>query len=841
MSAARNILPTGARRQTTSGRRCCAPAAPFSLLERALCLLCIVGCASLGRSAAAPSAPDELEDLHMAQEALRRPLPAAERETAIVGVLEARRLLLEARRDDPRCCTWLADQAFDVYSLLLPLEASSLFSLYGVPTPPQLARAREAARLMHELAVEAEARVERALLDLEARPGYAGDVGAQMARRRLAEEERDRRIPFLRGIGAFLHARLNAADEAERVPLLEIAAAALLPLCETLPPATASQARLYAGLACADLGRVADAAVLLEGVASDPSAAAGDVFAAHVGLARVAAARRGPDAGLAALRSVRQRFAAADEPLYALLLADGHLILTRQKAAGASDQERALLEGAALEGYLELLERADHEAPQLRPLLLQRLAYAVRQTTPLERLPPVVTIAFAGPLAGAQETAPQAALLLEGLLMRPGLASTERADALFALGRAHLAAGRDADAAQHFLDLARELPQEPLAERSIELAAAVATQLRATRPGDAAAAELAGAALSLLVERYPNLPSVDRWRFEAGRLALAEGRHAEALRHFESIPPDAAQWPEAQLQQARVLLEWARVEPDSAARVRRLGTLLEFVERLRPLFGGDRPRARELAVCEASAHLGLGRPQKALDALHEIDPADDPAAAAAILVRIEALFLLERPQDVRAELERLRAAAGGGAGRILLDMLQARMRQVRALAREDRDEEASALARRHLPPLAEALRDWAVSAAGDSAAAGAVTVAIADAWREAGRPELAGPLYDQVLREQPDALEALLGRAECLLAAGEGLEEAMAIYRRIGSQTAADSVWFWQSHLRMLQILRRTGRSSDRIAAHVELLRRKDPELGGAPFRGAFESLLGDG
>jgi hypothetical protein len=116
----------------------------------------------------------------------------------------------------------------------------------------------------------------------------------------------------------------------------------------------------------------------------------------------------------------------------------------------------------------------------------------------------------------------------------------------------------------------------------------------------------------------------------------------------------------------------------------------------------------------------------------------------------------------------------------------------------------------------------------------------ADAYRFGEAYIEALRLYDRLLADAPDALEPLLGRAECLhgLGGSERLAEAMAIYRRLAaSGPDIDERAYWLSQLRMLQILDRVQRNTDQIAPRIERLRLEDPDLGGARYRRAFEQL----
>ncbi len=768
-------------------------------------------------------------------------LAPAAREAVVERVLEARGRLIASARDDPRRAVWLADQAADLYFLLLPVEASGLTGLFGVPTPSQVARARRAAIGMHELASEARLEIERSLVALESAPGYARDVAAQIERRRLAEEERDRRIPFFGGIGAHLRAELDAAAGPQRLALEEEATGLLAPLSELLPPGLAAQARLYGGLALLGLGRIDEAAAGLSAVADDPAADPADAFAARLGLAEVAAARGGPAAGLTALDPIARE--ENGRLLHRLLLADVRFRLHRLRAEQAPPRSRADADRAAFEAYVDLLRGVPGSDPRtVHALVLARLAAVTGDDAPLERLPPVVTVARARHLAFEGNAPAEAVALLEGVLERRDLEPPDASEALYELGRALLAAGRPAEASARFAQLARDHAQEHVAERAIELAAEITSELLRARPDDAGARERFAETLDLLLSRYPNLESVDRWRFEAGRLAAAEGRFDEALALLAGIPPDAPQWLDAQVEQAQAALRRAESETDPALRSARHAEVLELVERLRPgVAGAGAGPVLSLAVCEAAAHMALGRPERALRSLQDLESlgtgAGEDLIALALFIRIDACGALDRPDDVARELDRLLAGAGGGAGRILSAMIDARRSAVEALLDEARGDEARALAGRHLIVVADAVDRWLPGAAAPEAERTGLRLAVADARRLAGRYDDAAAGYDELLRVHPDAMQPLLGKAECLFFQGQDLAGAMAIYRRIGSQTRPPSASFWQSQLRMLQILERTGRHTERIGPHIRQLREKDPDLGGERFRREFEAL----
>ncbi|MCH8163989.1 MAG: tetratricopeptide repeat protein [Planctomycetes bacterium] len=787
-----------------------------------------------------------------------------QRLASVQRLLKVRAQLIGAQADDPRRGVWLADQAEDLFFVLLPIEGSGLTNLFGLPSPAQRARAQRVAGQINDLAAEAEIEIERAILEIESTPGYVDDIALQMKRRRLADNQRHRRIPFLRGIGAFLHAQLNVQSSADRRRLYELAARMLEPLGGKLPGMLAGRARVYAGLALAGLRDFEAAERLFGLVTSDPASDPVDVFAALMGAVMSQAAQHGSQAGLEALDSIEPRYTNADALFFRVLIADQRFLLRRQLASQTTGRQREELLRRAFDAYLDLLDaELGVPAATVRQIVFARLTTAANADAPLEQLPAIVAVAQAEKLAGADDTRAQAITLFGRLLSRPDLDQRARALALFSMAKALLANGQRLEAAQRFAQVAREHPAQRGADRAIELAATIAAELYRKTPRDPTVRSFLSTTLDELLNRFPNLPTIDRWRSTAGRLALAEQEYAQALAIFEQIPPDAEQWLDAQFMQAAVLQAWTETPSDAAERQRLAPQLLKAVQHARDVIDravkraevatGDSPwRAGEqtdshlqylasLRVFQATALLEVGEPQQAVESLQgaDTDPSLDSATIAkALLIRIDAYYALGRGNEVEHQIERLLEVAPDRAGGILATMLKSRQRGVTALIEMSRDDEATQLARRELAPLADAVGRWLALDTADAPDADGLRLRAADAYRLAERYDDALRLYDTLLLKHPNAVEALLGRAECLFGlGGDQYPQAMAIYKRISSAAAEGGDYYWQSQLRMLQILDRTNRNTRRIAPHIRRLRQRDPQLGGERFRRGFEIL----
>ncbi len=755
-------------------------------------------------------AQSALMDRITAQRAAIADAAPAERAAIVEQVLDLRAQLIRDHPDDPHQPVWLADQAQDLFYLALTADSSGLVARFGLPTPEQLNRVRRVAREMNDFASRAEMALEQVIMDAESNRGDGFDPA-------LIETERNRRIPFLRGIAACLDADFNVEEPGRRHALYAIAKSRLGPVVDLLPDRFAATAQLYAGLALLGDQKYDDAARTLWDVSTDPLARRNDVFAARLALVRCRAAVDAEDA-LTGLDEIETNFAGADEPLFRVLIADERFRLLQRQGRVVD----------AFGAYLELTHTEGLRHAATRAVRFSRLVLVAGPGTPLDRLPELVSVARAGNLAATPGKRTEAIELYERLLADARLDDTTGATAMFGLARVYLDAGNRTAAVRQLAKLARVYPASTHAEASIELAASLAAELNRLAPGDAGRRALLREVLEILLGRYPNLASIDRWRYRAGCLALDEQRFEDAIGFFDSVAVDAGVRADALYRRAESLRAWAASMAGTAMQpvlAQRLLVAAAEAEAANP------DRRSMLARFRAEALLAIDDPAGALASLSDDD--DDEFS---VLARIDAYRAMGRRDEMARELQRLVDMTGPRAAAALVAMFEMRQREIQDLLDQDRADVATAEALRELLPLAQAASHWIETHGLNET----LQMSAADAYRLAGRFTDALQLYDELLADHPDALEVLYGRAECLYGLGGSRdEEAMDHYRRLAVATAADlGDHHWQSQLRMLQILRRTGRNTHRIAPYIQQLRGKDPELGGDRYRREFERLL---
>jgi hypothetical protein len=442
--------------------------------------------------------------------------------------------------------------------------------------------------------------------------------------------------------------------------------------------------------------------------------------------------------------------------------------------------------------------------------------------------------------------------LFEGRLLDESghaLVTLELADALRAEGRTH-------EAAQLLLDFTRTQPSHLEAARGRELAAELSLAAYRDRWRDTESRAVLDECLEELLRESSATTAKDRWTLIAAELAIEDREPERALQRLGEITEVSEFWLEAQVQRVRAA-RLAAVLPDGRADAPRMEDVLREAARVQAIIDDRlagatdaRPRAAlnlarlRLELVTAEALTALGRTDdagKRLDALDRSEPLPAELRGEALQIRLEVSRVSGQAGDVRRDLERyLASTAAADAPSVLISLLESANRRVIRLQDEDRLEAAANLARAEAAPLAAIIDEWLRGSTAPMPPPTRLRQLIADAFRlsEQWSPSLSR--YDDLLKEHPDQLDLLFGRAECLYGLGpERSAEAMTIFKRLSAarREAADA-YYWQSQLRMLQILDRMSEGTEQIAGQVARLKQQDPALGGPRFARQFNALL---
>jgi tetratricopeptide (TPR) repeat protein len=783
------------------------------------------------------------------------PNTIADRLPSIDAILAARAQIIESHEADPRRAIWLIEQASDMYFLLLPTEGAGLTALFGVPSDAQRNIARRAAMGINAAAADAELAIEALLQNIASQPGFSTNFTLQSQRRRLSQDERERRIPFFRGIGAVLQAMLGEHDAGNRSAMLEQAVLSLSRVTALLEHDLAAQARVYWGLALAELNQHDKAMEQFRAAATDPAAHASTIFAARMGAVHSFVLLDGPEAGLRGLDDIAPRYQGDADFFYRLLIADQRYLLYQQWAKGEMRDRQDQLRQQSLQGYVALLPRdTSPGAVAMTRIVSERLSRASRGHVTDPELPAMVSILRADQLAQDDSTRQEALALLATVLARPSLTDEDRAAAMYALAVAKERAGLLDEAAELFYETALKFPNLSPSERAAEQAAVLAS--RSHSRGEPGSSDRLRRALDLVLARYSNLVSIDSWRVLRGQLALEELDFDVADQALGVVPASSPLSPQAQfllvaVQHARMSTGESTSERLASARslIKSANdTRAEFVAQVAQATDDGRQQLlrdliARLGIFIAEAQIELGQPNEALSTLDEVErgKVSEPGHIADLLrARIAARRAAGSSDSIQDEVNRLMQVSPAAAGDVIASSLHSYRAEVEDHLRMDRGEDARELARNELLPLSQALDRWLDDHDPGDEQADSMVQLIADCARLAESWGEALKAYDRLARRRPDSLDVLFGRAECLFHIGgpANLSEAMTLYKRINAARVDDAdVFYWTSELRMLQILDQSGSNVQQIAPRIDRLRVRDPQLGGDALRREFERL----
>jgi hypothetical protein len=459
-----------------------------------------------------------------------RGLSLREREAAADKAIELRSgLIAGAAENEARLGEWLTEQGGALLSRLAR-DGSDTAVLFGLPTPAQ----RELVGVAASEAADALARAARL---------SAGD-----------DEDGGVRIPFYRARAAVLLAALSAGEERARHAEAALTAIGKTGLSNPGPEA-ARRVNVAAGLLMrAHPPAPADAQMAVEEFAyaamggddpAKPSPAISGVTRAEgwLGLLHAARALGNLEAAVEQLRGAMSRAPfvvdARADPLLAVQAADATTRVLFEEGLARGD--RGLLD-RAVEEQMALLRRQDlgFRADVLRPGALEKLAELADRagTAAVRELPAMFELARAIRTARQAEGRAEA-IAAFGRIAERGDAGAVAGDAMWEwavlLLQGQAPAEEQLAAVRVLTRLAREQPRHARGQEALSAALSYGRTVAGGR-------EAYFEALRLATEHFPDLPEIELWRYERGRLAL-EGerpREDEVRGALESLRRDGS-------------------------------------------------------------------------------------------------------------------------------------------------------------------------------------------------------------------------------------------------------------------------------------------------------------
>ncbi len=776
---------------------------------------------------------------------------------AIDDILNLRQTqLIDAHPDDYRRALWLMEQAADLYFEKLAINDAELTVLFGLADADEITRVRETAqeikRIMHQ--------AERAISDTIHRYETDVNAGQDLERAELLRSyervEQQRRVPFFHGIAVFLEAHLQENDSYKQAEDFELAVTLLEPLGERLSGWPAAHAQLYAGLAHAHLGRFDEAEALFRTIATNEDSRVEDVFAARMGGVLNRRLNHGVHAGLTGLNSVMDRYPPPDHALFRLLMTDQHAILLLARA-----EEHNIPSGEIVAEACSIYEHLLRGETTIDRLSWHEIVYehVYRFTQLLEKLsdpPPLINLARASQLRKQPMSRAQALELYETVLRQPGRTRAHESAALFGMGQALFADESPIEALHYFLEVAKHYSVNAEAEAAVEHAVTIAAELHRINPQHKPTRRWLDESLHLILTQYPNLPSLNRWRFYAGKFAISDGRYEEALDHYLQITPDNNNWLDAQFMTVFCLHSLMQSAESEEEQTIRSTQLLQRINKVRQYLEYNKTDTlhtersailtnylTHLQIFEAQGMLVQQQFEDALQLLHLLEEkvAQHSKAQAAVQRALVEAYLHEgQTEAAYGALDHWITLEPSQAYSVVISLLTQTHIEIETLLDRDLVSEAQMLSEEELYPLAARCETWlADRSKTDDDTHFRYLQALAEAHRVCKQYGRALQHYEQLLEMKSNDLTLLLGQAECLYHLGSShYAKAMPEYQRIALAGAGDSIVqhraYWTSQLRMLQILDAMQRNTHQVIPRIQQLRYRDLSLGGERFQRHF-------
>lgn len=725
------------------------------------------------------------------------------------------------------------DHALDIFIYEWNLGRSGDTVLLGRPTELQQQAAKKTAAKMYIAAVQAKQAIEDAIITLESDRQFSSDVDMRRLRRSLAQVHRDQRAQLIWSFSAIAHAIIN--QPADRQSLLQEAVLLLQELLSVLTPDWTEEARLYLARALLELHQPREALQVL-GLRFEQSPKQEDVQYQLRGLLIEGLAQLELGELAQARVSASNAIEIAQTNAESLLAAD---LIYRVLVAEKKDPDLAyvkLRNRAFKVGHLELAEQALNRLVIKQSLSTKQQARASMHATSL----------LARGLSRSQDPSSfaGAALDLQGLLTRDDLTIEDRARALELLGRLALAQDRTEQGIELLLQRAQQEPMNQARLQAFSLALESALTYAASQPEDNQAQLLFRKALALAI-KDKELPELNRWRVEAARLALAEGRNEDVLAHTASMTDQGYAAEQSYFRASAILASSGNGVLNTEQVDQVLEEALAELEQLEADQNNMSIWRRQLTLDNTQRLLAMGRTKEALQQVHQVEPIDSAVLSFVVLGNLD----LEEHTKANEAMQLLVERDLYSAIALLEQLIEMKSSNI-----EGQGLNARQLVQEELPlvPYQDLVdRVYGVARQGYKLSE-ARRRQLARLLLTAGRFDQAVPAYQELVKASPRDRELVLGLAESLWRlSGSRLSQdqvkelatSLAYYKQISASinsppTPSQEDLFWLAQLRSLQILDRAGRNTGQIAPRVNQLRLIDGGLGALVFEDAFVRLV---
>ncbi len=730
--------------------------------------------------------------------------------------------------------------------------------------------------------------------------------------------------------------RQNPADERKR--LFELAARTLEPIVDRSNANISEEGRLLAmslqGRALAQAGQFDQAMQVFQEVHNARHTNMTDLL---TGLGRAMALHLSGQTGSAeeVLLSLDKHPFAYSDPALRLLVKDALHRLYMDVAKKAPEAQRANAVAQAYEPYFDLLNdmrRQNDPEMALRATQLENYIYLRWQNNldpavSLDTMPAAVVMGI-GTAARAEGEAlvrqsmdayaagqPQRATqlerdaraklqravdVLEPLLRREGLLPGVRSRAMFNLGLAiYWLNPNDVAgvlrAAQMWIDLANELPEQAESESGIEFAVKELARIYFVAPGTPGYEEAFNRGLGILFEKFPTTAFADDFRLSyVTQVLMPADRYEEAARIAAGVPFLHNTYYEARREMLYSLLEVYRRKPEGDERVKARQELLTAAETLLDEAQAQVAEltAQQLAAAVASlsdpdadgalrrlggafntaGHTRLilaqlaeedGQFDKALDLLKDFEQvfaADRALAVEGFSRRISVLVNANRIDDAGREAQRMIQLYPDDAGAAVNNVVATLERQIDQLRQQANNElaerrkrelndRAQAMAK-VLVTLSQNLVDWALRQQYTSDEMLPFRLVYVKALCLSGDGDLAVKTLEPIVRDYSNDALVIHYMGEALYTRGmakNNQQDLIAAVQRFdtlinGLQNQYDeqgrlSELFWHAWMRRLQVMDKLNHATADIPIRVNGLEGIDRGLGGEPYRSTLRAL----